>query len=103
MKIICRQADGFYFNVIPFSDDLREFQFKSFSSMPESLQPNNEQQEAADNLVRMLDLSPDYGEELLQPEQTVNPILQVGLLVICVLQIFCTSLNIYLVLSAIFH
>lgn len=56
---------------------MREFQFKSFSSVPESLQPSMQQQEAADNLVRMLDLSPDEDEELLQPEQTVNPILQV--------------------------
>lgn len=56
---------------------MREFEFKSFSSVPESLQPSMQQQEAADNLVRMLDLSPDEDEELLQPEQTVNPILQV--------------------------
>lgn len=75
------QADGFYFNVIPFADDMREFQFKSFSSAPESLQPSVEQQAAADNLVRMLDLSPDDDEELLQPEQTVNPILQVRVIV----------------------
>ncbi|KAG0556988.1 hypothetical protein KC19_11G093300 [Ceratodon purpureus] len=69
-------ADGFYFNVIPYDDDIRAFQFKSFSSVPEPLQPNIDQQEAADNLVRMLDLSPDGDEELLQPEHTVNPILQ---------------------------
>ena len=67
---------------------MRMFQFKSFSSVPESLQPNIEQQEAADNLVHTLDLSPDGDEELLQPEQTVNPILQVRFLVICVIQIF---------------
>lgn len=69
-------ADGFYFNVIPFLDDMREFRFTSFSSMPESLQPSCEQQEAAYNLVRMLDLSPSEDEELLQPEQTINPVLQ---------------------------
>lgn len=45
--------------------------------MHESLQPSIQQQEAADNLVRALDLSPDDDEELLQPEKTVNPILQV--------------------------
>jgi ATP-dependent DNA helicase 2 subunit 2 len=71
---------------------MRAFQFKSFSSMPETLQPNNEQQEAADNLVRMLDLSPDGGEELLQPEQTVNPILQVGFFVVFVLELFVVFL-----------
>lgn len=72
-----RQADAFYFNVVPFSDDMREFTFNNFKSVPESLQPNEAQQEAADNFVRMLDLAPDGGEELLQPEHTVNPILQV--------------------------
>lgn len=48
--------------------------------MHESLQPSMQQQEAADNLVRALDLSPEDDEELLQPEKTVNPILQVRLI-----------------------
>lgn len=60
---------------------MREFHFKSFSSAPEALQPTIKQQEAADNLVRMLDLSPNEDEELLQPEQTVNPVLQVRVIV----------------------
>lgn len=69
---------------------MREFRFTSFSSMPESLQPSCEQQEAAYNLVRMLDLSPSEDEELLQPEQTINPVLQVGLInLLAVTESFC--------------
>lgn len=52
------QPDSFYFNVLPFAEDVREFQFPSFSNLPSSWQPNEEQQEATDNLVKMLDLAP---------------------------------------------
>lgn len=65
--------------MIPFADDMREFHFDSFTSAPDALQPSEAQQEAADNLVRMLDLSPEGGDELLQPEHTVNPVLQVSI------------------------
>ncbi|GMP42988.1 hypothetical protein CsSME_00012534 [Camellia sinensis var. sinensis] len=41
--------DSFYFNVLPFAVDVREFQFPSFSNFS-SWQPNEQQQEAADNL-----------------------------------------------------
>ncbi|KAK1303315.1 ATP-dependent DNA helicase 2 subunit KU80 [Acorus calamus] len=67
--------DSFYFNVLPFAEDIREFQFPSFSSFPSSLQPTVEQQEAADNLVKMLDLKPSGGEEALLPDFTPNPVL----------------------------
>ncbi|CAD6335162.1 unnamed protein product [Miscanthus lutarioriparius] len=69
------KQDSFYFNVLPFAEDIREFQFRSFSSMPSSSQPTEEQQEAADNLVKMLDLAPP-GREVLKPEFTPNPMLE---------------------------
>lgn len=68
--------DSFYLNVLPFAEDVREFQFPSFSNLPSSLLPNNEQQEAADNLVKMLDLAPTGKGECLQPEFTPNPVLE---------------------------
>jgi len=67
--------DSFYFNVLPFAEDIREFQFRSLSSLPSSSQPTEEQQEAADNLVKMLDLAPP-GREVLKPEFTPNPMLE---------------------------
>lgn len=70
------QQDSFYFSVLPFAEDIREFQFRSFSSLPSSSQPTEEQQEAADNLVKMLDLAPP-GREVLKPEFTPNPMLEV--------------------------
>ncbi|KAH7577791.1 hypothetical protein JRO89_XS01G0299900 [Xanthoceras sorbifolium] len=68
--------DSFYFNVLPFAEDVREFQFPSFSNFPISWQPNEQQQEAADNLVKMLDLAPSGKEETLQPDFTPNPVLE---------------------------
>ncbi|ESR58492.1 hypothetical protein CICLE_v10019016mg [Citrus x clementina] len=68
--------DSFYFNVLPFAEDVREFQFPSFSKFPVSWQPNEQQQEAADNLVKMLDLAPSGKGEILQPELTPNPALE---------------------------
>ncbi|KAL6638579.1 hypothetical protein ACP70R_023690 [Stipagrostis hirtigluma subsp. patula] len=67
--------DSFYFNVLPFAEDIREFQFRSFSSLPPSSRPTDEQQEAADNLVKMLDLAPP-GREVLKPDFTPNPMLE---------------------------
>ncbi|KAK6918510.1 Ku70/Ku80 C-terminal arm [Dillenia turbinata] len=69
-------ADSFYFNVLPFAEDVREFLFPSFSSFPLSWQPNKEQQEAADKLVEMLDLAPSNKGEALPPEFTPNPVLE---------------------------
>uniref|UniRef100_A0A6N2MVM4 ATP-dependent DNA helicase 2 subunit KU80 n=1 Tax=Salix viminalis TaxID=40686 RepID=A0A6N2MVM4_SALVM len=68
--------DSFYFNILPFAEDVREFQFPSFSSFPASWQPNEQQQEAADNLVKMLDLAPSAKQEALLPDFTPNPILE---------------------------
>ncbi|XP_054815286.1 ATP-dependent DNA helicase 2 subunit KU80 isoform X2 [Prosopis cineraria] len=68
--------DSFYLNVLPFAEDVREFQFPSFSNLPAYLQPNQQQLEATDNLVKMLDLAPDGKEEVLRPEFTPNPILE---------------------------
>lgn len=68
--------DSFYFNVLPFAEDVREFQFPSFNNLPASWQPNEQQQEAADNLVKMLDLAPPGKEEALQPDFTPNLLLE---------------------------
>jgi ATP-dependent DNA helicase 2 subunit 2 len=75
--VIAGQPDSLYFNVLPFAEDVREFQFPSFNNLPASCQPNEEQQEAADNLVKMLDLAPPGKEEALQPDFTPNPLLEV--------------------------
>ncbi|CAI0385506.1 unnamed protein product [Linum tenue] len=69
-------ADSFYFNTLPFIEDVREFQFPSFSNFPASWQPNDKQQEAADELVKMLDLAPSSKDDVLLPEFTPNPILE---------------------------
>ena len=71
------QLDSFYFNVLPYAEDVQEFQFPSFSKLPLSWQPNEEQQEAADNLVKMLDLAPFGKKEALLPDLTPNPVLEV--------------------------
>ncbi|CAN1332539.1 ATP-dependent DNA helicase 2 subunit KU80 [Linum perenne] len=68
--------DSFYFNTLPFIEDVREFQFPSFSNFPASWHPNDKQQEAADELVKMLDLAPSGREEFLLPDLTPNPILE---------------------------
>lgn len=68
--------DSFYFNVLPYAEDVQEFQFPSFSNLPLSWQPNEEQQEAADNLVQMLYLAPFGREESLLPDVTPNPVLE---------------------------
>ncbi|OAY76711.1 ATP-dependent DNA helicase 2 subunit KU80 [Ananas comosus] len=68
--------DSFYFNVLPFAEDVREFQFPSFDNLPSSYHPSEEQQEAADNFVRMLDLAPSGRQEILQPDFTPNPVLE---------------------------
>uniref|UniRef100_A0A7N0T050 Ku domain-containing protein n=1 Tax=Kalanchoe fedtschenkoi TaxID=63787 RepID=A0A7N0T050_KALFE len=68
--------DSFYFNVLPFAEDVREFQFPSFSNLPSSCQPSKEQQEAADEFVNMLDLTSPGKEEFLLPDFTPNPILE---------------------------
>ncbi|KAM3264469.1 ATP-dependent DNA helicase 2 subunit KU80 [Capsicum annuum] len=68
--------DSFYFNVLPFAEDVREFQFPSFSNLPSSMQPNEKQQEAADKLVQMLDLAPPGKQEVLPPDFTPNPVLE---------------------------
>jgi ATP-dependent DNA helicase 2 subunit 2 len=71
------QPDSFYFNVIPFAEDVREFQFPSFSSFPASCQPNKQQLESAANFIKMLDLAPDGKKEILLPDFTPNPVLAV--------------------------
>jgi len=80
LVVIAGQPDSFYFNVLPFAEDVREFQFPSFNNFPASWQPNEQQQEAADNLVKMLDLAPSGKEEALQPNFTPNPVLEVLIL-----------------------
>lgn len=77
------QPDSFYFNVLPFAEDVREFPFPSFSRFPASLKPDEQQQAVADNLVKMLDLAPSPKEEVLKPELTPNPVLQVKPFLFC--------------------
>lgn len=84
--MLCEKPDSLYFNVLPFAEDVREFQFPSFKNLPEIFQPSEEQQEAADNLVKMFDLAPPAKEENLKPDLTPNPVLEV--LVYCLLQCF---------------
>ncbi|KAF1868103.1 hypothetical protein Lal_00018619 [Lupinus albus] len=68
--------DSFYFNVLPFAEDVREFQFPSFTNIPPSWQPNEQQLEAASNFIKMLDLAPEGNEEVLLPDFTPNPVLE---------------------------
>ncbi|CAA0277623.1 ATP-dependent DNA helicase 2 subunit KU80 [Arabidopsis thaliana] len=68
--------DSFYFNVLPFAEDVREFPFPSFNKLPSSWKPDEQQQAVADNLVKMLDLAPSAEEEVLKPDLTPNPVLQ---------------------------
>ncbi|KAI4370895.1 hypothetical protein MLD38_019191 [Melastoma candidum] len=77
--------DLFYFNVIPFSEDIREFQFPSFDDLPSSVLPNDQQQEAANAFVKKLDLAASDKEEVLCPEFTPNPVLKVLVSMIVVL------------------
>lgn len=81
------QPDSFFFNVLPFAEDVREFQFPSFNNLPASLQPDEDQQQATDNFVKMLNLGPsdDLQEELL-PDFTPNPVLEVCLCALDALQ-----------------
>lgn len=51
------------------------------------MQPNERQQEAADKLVQLLDLAPAGKEEVLQPNLTPNPMLEVLSLLIVSMQL----------------
>ncbi|RDX72569.1 ATP-dependent DNA helicase 2 subunit KU80, partial [Mucuna pruriens] len=68
--------DSFYLNVLPFAEDVREFQFPSFTNFPASWQPNGQQLEAAANLIKTLDLAPHGQEEVFLPDFTPNPVLE---------------------------
>ncbi|KOM31301.1 hypothetical protein LR48_Vigan01g085600 [Vigna angularis] len=68
--------DSFYLNVLPFAEDVREFQFPSFSNFPASWKPNGQQLEAAANLIKTLDLAPHGQPEVLLPDFTTNPVLE---------------------------
>jgi len=90
------QPDSFYLNVLPFAEDVREFQFPSFSNFPASWQPNEQQLEAAANLIKTLDLAPHGQEEVLLPDFTTNPVLEV---LILSTQIFL----VYILIPAVIH
>lgn len=87
------QPDSFYFNILPFAEDVREFQFPSFSNLPSSMQPNEKQQEAADKLVQMLDLAPTGKQEILPPDFTTNPVLEVYCHAGCRISLYYLSLK----------
>ena len=99
LGVIAGQPDSFYFNVLPFAEDVREFQFPSFNNFPASWQPNEQQQEAADNLVKMLDLAPSGKEEALQPEFTPNPVLEVLFFFLIVLEVLIHAIILSLYIS----
>eukprot|EP00455_Lapot_gusevi_P048048 TRINITY_DN6592_c0_g2_i3.p1 TRINITY_DN6592_c0_g2~~TRINITY_DN6592_c0_g2_i3.p1 ORF type:complete len:729 (-),score=150.15 TRINITY_DN6592_c0_g2_i3:21-2207(-) len=80
--MIKTSMEGFYWNQLPFAEDIRDFQFGSFNAIP-SFVPSPAQVTAAENLIRSLDLtnvpSPDdetETTEILKPKYTFNPILQ---------------------------
>lgn len=77
VDVFTPQPDCFYFNILPFMEDAREFPFSSLDTLPLNLQPSLSQQEAADNFVKLFDLAPSDQEEILLPERTLNPVLQV--------------------------
>ena len=82
------QPDSFYFNVLPFAEDVREFQFPSFSNFPASRQPNGKQLKAAANLIKKLDLAPHGQQEVLLPDFTPNPVSEVRILSIHILLVY---------------
>ncbi|PHT73313.1 hypothetical protein T459_24098 [Capsicum annuum] len=74
--------DSFYFNVLPFAEDAREFHFPSFSHLPSSMHPNEKKQEAADKLVHMLYLAPPEKQEVLPRDFTPNPVLEIYIITV---------------------
>ena len=63
--------------MLPFAEDVREFQFPSFNNFPSSWLPSKEQQDAADDLVNMFDLVSQRRGEILAPDLMPNPVLEV--------------------------
>ncbi|PHU07871.1 DNA-(apurinic or apyrimidinic site) lyase 2 [Capsicum chinense] len=78
----CLQPDSFYFNVLPFAENAREFHFPSFSHLPSSIHPNVKKQEAADKLVQMLYLAPPEKQEVMPRDFTPNPILEIYIITV---------------------
>ena len=77
--------EGFYFNQLPFAEDVRSFTFASFDQPKFAV--SEQQRDATRRLVASLDLSAgrgaaagagedDDGDEILQPERTFNPSIQ---------------------------
>ena len=52
--LIACQPDAFYFNALPFAEDIREFYFPPLESLPANQQPTPVQLRAAEELVRSL-------------------------------------------------
>lgn len=51
------EPDGFYFNTLPFAEDVREFYFPPLESLPANQQPTPVQLRAAEELVQSLMLA----------------------------------------------
>ena len=66
---------GFYFNLLPFSEDIRDFAFGTFEQNP-NLKITPTQKEATKNLVSSMRLKTADEDEILDPDFTFNPILQ---------------------------
>lgn len=69
------QPDGFLMNVLPFADDVREFQFGSFASK-ESLLPTDEQLQVMEKIVKEeMQMEEDWPKGRLT-DAIANPLLQ---------------------------
>eukprot|EP01006_Ploeotia_vitrea_P048337 TRINITY_DN67222_c3_g2_i1.p1 TRINITY_DN67222_c3_g2~~TRINITY_DN67222_c3_g2_i1.p1 ORF type:complete len:767 (+),score=83.61 TRINITY_DN67222_c3_g2_i1:52-2352(+) len=77
-------TEFFYMNYLPFSEDLRHFQFRSFDSVKNS-QISNEQFAAAEHLITKMNLmkadmtetdEDGEGTEALKPKNVFNPVVQ---------------------------
>jgi hypothetical protein len=82
----CTEYECLHFNRLPLAEDVRDFIFSSLDVRP-SLVPTAAQQQAADDLVRNLDLTKPVGGDddgnggrvtgpMYQPEDVLNPVLQ---------------------------
>mmetsp|Transcript_58264 Transcript_58264/g.185638 ORF Transcript_58264/g.185638 Transcript_58264/m.185638 type:complete len:458 (-) Transcript_58264:751-2124(-) len=67
-----KTPDALAFNVLPFREDARMFTFPSFDDAGEDT-VTLEQYDAANALILASDLMPEGEEEMLRPEDTVNP------------------------------
>jgi len=79
--VIKPEFECLYFCAIPYAEDVREFEFASFSTNP-AFVPSKAQLTAAEKLIESMDLMKDPNgddedeEEQLKPTDTFNPVIQ---------------------------